>query len=60
MNFNLFPVIAASAISASVVLPTHAAHADTNRKASATHSYTEQYLRQSAHFHAALSGKNGL
>ncbi|MFP5427777.1 MAG: hypothetical protein ACLGJA_18240 [Gammaproteobacteria bacterium] len=59
MNFNLFPVIAASAISASVVLPTHA-HADTNRKASATHSYTEQYLRQSAHFHAALSGRNGL
>jgi len=57
MNFNLFPVSAASAISASVVLPTHA-HADTSSKASATHSYTEQYLRQSAHFHAALSGKN--
>jgi len=57
MNFNLFPVIAASAISASVVLPTHAP-ADTSSKASATPSYTEQYLRQSAHFHAALSGKN--
>ncbi|MFP3372919.1 hypothetical protein [Pseudomonas sp. SIMBA_068] len=55
MNFNLFPVIAASAISASVVLPAHA-HADSS-KASATHSYTEQYLRQSANFHAALSGK---
>ncbi|MBP2842231.1 hypothetical protein [Pseudomonas sp. PNP] len=40
MNFNLFPVIAASAISASVVLPAHA-HADSS-KASATHSYTEQ------------------
>ncbi|MGO3985551.1 hypothetical protein ABI582_14350 [Pseudomonas sp. SAS7] len=53
MNFNLFPVIAASAISASVVLPAHA-HADSSK---ASHSYTEQYLRQSAHFHAALSGK---
>ncbi|AXM95804.1 hypothetical protein ACU5P1_18075 [Pseudomonas plecoglossicida] len=57
MNFNLFPVIAASAISASVVLPAHA-HADNSAKASSTHSYTEQYLRQSAHFHAALSGKH--
>ncbi|UTL89656.1 hypothetical protein [Pseudomonas fluorescens] len=56
MNFNLFPVIAASAISASVVLPAHA-HADT-RNATSTHSYTEQYLRQSANFHAALSGKH--
>ncbi len=56
MNFNLFPVIDASAISASVVLPAHA-HADT-RKATSTHSYTEQYLRQSANFHAALSGKH--
>ncbi|MBC3502647.1 hypothetical protein HU761_14625 [Pseudomonas sp. SWRI59] len=58
MNFNLFPVIAASAISASVVLPAQA-HADTSSKVSSTHSYTEQYLRQSAHFHAALSGKHG-
>ncbi|MFF7065117.1 hypothetical protein [Pseudomonas sp. NPDC008258] len=57
MNFNLFPVIAASAISASVVLPAHA-HADSSGKAAATHSYTEQYLRQSANFHAALSGKH--
>jgi len=57
MNFNLFPVIAASAISASVVLPTHA-HADTSPKASGAHSYTEQYLRQSAHYHAALSAKH--
>ncbi|GAB1616281.1 hypothetical protein V7V80_26920 [Pseudomonas kermanshahensis] len=57
MNFNLFPVIAASAISASVVLPTHA-HADTRSKASSTHSYTEQYLRQSANFYAALGGKH--
>lgn len=30
MNFNLFPVIAASAISASVVLPAHA-HADSSK-----------------------------
>ncbi|MFI7858208.1 hypothetical protein ACIF8Z_14680 [Pseudomonas promysalinigenes] len=56
MNFNLFPVIAASAISASVVLPAHA-HAD-GIKATATHSYTQQYLRQSATFYAALSGKH--
>ncbi|CAM4007063.1 hypothetical protein CCOS865_01546 [Pseudomonas reidholzensis] len=57
MNFNLFPLIAASAISASVVLPAHA-HADAPGKAPATHSYTEKYLQQSAHFHAALSGKH--
>jgi len=39
------------------VLPTHA-HADTRSKASSTHSYTEQYLRQSANFYAALGGKH--
>ncbi|MFK3775413.1 MULTISPECIES: hypothetical protein [Pseudomonas] len=54
MNFNLFPVIAASAISASVVLPAHA-QADQAGKVPTTHSYTEKYLQQSAHFHAALS-----
>lgn len=56
MNFNLFPVIAASAISASVVLPAHA-QLESHAKTPVTHSYTDQYLRQSAHFHAALSGK---
>ncbi|MBC3437551.1 hypothetical protein HU735_19205 [Pseudomonas sp. BW16M2] len=54
MNFNLFPVIAASAISASVVLPAHA-QLEQSAKASNTHSYTQKYLQQSAHFHAALS-----
>ncbi|MDF9757873.1 hypothetical protein ACVWY1_005177 [Pseudomonas sp. TE6288] len=54
MNFNLFPLIAASAISASVVLPAHA-QAEQHAKASSTHSYTQKYLQQSAHFHAALS-----
>lgn len=57
MNFNLFPVIAASAISASVVLPAHA-QPESRGNTAVTHSYTEQYLRQSAHFHAALSGKH--
>lgn len=57
MNFNLFPVIAASAISASVVLPVHA-QSENRGKTVETHSYTEQYLRQSAHFHAALSAKH--
>ena len=54
MNFNLFPLIAASAISASVVLPAHA-QAEQGTKASSTHSYTQKYLQQSTHFHAALS-----
>ncbi|WP_248919334.1 MULTISPECIES: hypothetical protein [Pseudomonas] len=54
MNFNLFPVIAASAISASVVLPAHA-QVESSGKVSSTHSYTQKYLQQSAHFHAALS-----
>jgi len=54
MNFNLFPLIAASAISASVVLPAHA-QVEQGAKASSTHSYTPKYLQQSAHFHAALS-----
>lgn len=57
MNFDLFPVIAASAISASVVLPAHA-HEQASQ-AIGTQSYTQQYLRQSAHFHAALGGKPG-
>lgn len=54
MNFNLFPVIAASAISASVVLPAHA-QVEQGGKVANTHSYTQKYLQQSAHFHAALS-----
>ncbi len=54
MQFNLFPLIAASAISASVVLPAHA-QAEQTGKAASTHSYTDKYLQQSAHFHAALS-----
>ncbi|BBR53170.1 MULTISPECIES: hypothetical protein [Pseudomonas] len=57
MNFNLFPVIAASAISASVVLPAHA-QVEVRGKSSVTQSYTEKYLQQSAHFHAALGGKH--
>ncbi|MHC6224775.1 hypothetical protein ACYU03_08410 [Pseudomonas sp. X10] len=56
MNFNLFPVIAASAISASVVLPAHA-QVEVRGKHSNTPSYTEKYLQQSAHFYAALSPK---
>jgi hypothetical protein len=54
MNVNLFSLIAASAISASVVLPAHA-QAEHGNKPSTTHSYTDKYLQQSAHFHAALS-----
>ncbi len=54
MNFNIFPVIAASAISASVVLPAHAQVEISERKSS-TPSYTQKYLQQSARFYAALS-----
>ncbi|MGF6591222.1 hypothetical protein [Pseudomonas sp. 2835] len=57
MNFNLFPVIAASAISASVVLPANA-HIELNERKSSTQSYTQKYLQQSANFYAALDHKS--
>jgi hypothetical protein len=57
MNFNLFPVIAASAISASVALPAHAQVEISERKSS-TLSYTQKYLQQSANFYAALDHKS--
>ena len=56
MNFNLFSVIAASAISATVVLPTSASVEISNKK-SHTQSYTQKYLQQSANFYAALDHK---
>ncbi len=57
MNFNLFSIIAASAISASVVLPASASTEATEKKAQATHTYTPQYLQKSANFYAALDHK---
>ncbi|MCW2270482.1 hypothetical protein D3C77_88200 [compost metagenome] len=57
MNFNIFPVIAASAISASVVLPAHA-QVEISERTSSTPSYTQKYLQQSAHFYAALDPKS--
>lgn len=56
MNFNLFSIIAASAVSASVVLPAHASVESASTKV-ATQSYTQKYLQQSAKFHAALDHK---
>ncbi|WP_339544329.1 hypothetical protein [Pseudomonas sp. RA_35y_Pfl2_P32] len=56
MNFNLFSVIAASAISASVVLPAHA-NIEINGKRTGTQTYTQKYLQQSANFYAALDHK---
>ena len=56
MNFNLFSVIAASAFSATVVLPTSASVEISNKK-SHTQSYTQKYLQQSANFYAALDHK---
>ncbi|MCU7646797.1 hypothetical protein [Pseudomonas piscis] len=57
MNFNLFSVIAASAISASVVLPA-GANVEISQKKSPTNTYTEKYLQQSANFYAALDHKS--
>ncbi|WP_314387388.1 hypothetical protein [Pseudomonas brenneri] len=45
MNFNLFSIIAASAVSATVALP------------ASTSAYTQKYLQQSANFYAALDHK---
>ena len=56
MNFNLFSVIAASAISASVALPA-SANVEISDKKSSTQSYTQKYLQQSANFYAALDHK---
>lgn len=57
MNFNLFSVIAASAISATVALPASASVEVNTRKSSITQSYTPKYLQQSANFYAALDHK---
>lgn len=57
MNFNLFSIIAASAISASVVLPASASTEVTEKKVQATQTYTPQYLQKSANFYAALDHK---
>ena len=53
MNLNLFSVIAASAISATVALPASAS-IEIGDKKNRTQSYTEKYLQQSANFYAAL------
>lgn len=54
MNFNLFSVIAASAISATLALPASANTVAGDKKSIA---YTHKYLQQSANFHAALAPK---
>ena len=54
MNFNLFSVIAASAISATVALPASASTVVSDKKSA---SYTQKYLQQSANFYAALDHK---
>lgn len=56
MNLNLFSVISASAISATVALPA-SANIEISDKKNRTQSYTEKYLQQSANFYAALDHK---
>ncbi|MDE1165679.1 MAG: hypothetical protein PW845_09870 [Pseudomonas sp.] len=56
MNFNLFSIIAASAVSATVALPAHA-NAPINEQKAHAQSYTQQYLQKSANFYAALDHK---
>ena len=56
MNLNLFSVIAASAVSATVSLPAGAS-VNVIGKASSTSAYTQKYLQQSANFYAALDHK---
>ncbi|KQQ54605.1 hypothetical protein ASF84_14870 [Pseudomonas sp. Leaf127] len=60
MNFNMFSIIAASAISATVALPASASSEITEKRlhANQTQSYTPQYLQQSANFYAALDHKS--
>ncbi|AMW84356.1 MULTISPECIES: hypothetical protein [Pseudomonas] len=56
MNFNLFSIIAASAVSATVALPA-AASVEISSKKTSTSAYTQKYLQQSANFYAALDHK---
>lgn len=56
MNFNLFSIIAASAVSATVALPASASVENSSKKTS-TSAYTQKYLQQSANFYAALDHK---
>lgn len=57
MNFNLFSIIAASAVSATVALPASASVEIAQKKSSYTQTYTAKYLQQSANFYAALDHK---
>ncbi|MDY7559413.1 hypothetical protein QN382_20760 [Pseudomonas sp. 10B1] len=57
MNFNLFSIIAASAISATVALPASASVEMHQKKSSITQTYTAKYLQKSANFYAALDHK---
>ncbi|OCR24825.1 hypothetical protein AFK24_11925 [Pseudomonas syringae] len=57
MNFNIFSIIAASAISATVALPAHASVEVADKKAHSTQTYSPKYLQQSAKFYAALDHK---
>ncbi|MEG0241920.1 MAG: hypothetical protein RR726_05705 [Pseudomonas sp.] len=57
MNFNLFSIIAASAVSATVALPASAS-VEISSKKSSTSAYTQKYLQQSANFYAALDHKS--
>ncbi|MCF5721965.1 hypothetical protein [Pseudomonas syringae] len=56
MNLNLFSIIAASAVSATVALPASAS-VDVAGKKTSTSAYTQKYLQQSANFYAALDHK---
>ena len=56
MNLNLFSIIAASAVSATVALPA-AASVEVSGKKSSTSAYAQKYLQQSANFYAALDHK---
>ena len=56
MNFNLFSIIAASAVSATVALPASAS-VEISSKKSSTSAYTQKYLQQIANFYAALDHK---
>ncbi len=56
MNLNLFSIIAASAVSATVALPASAS-VEISSKKSSTSAYTQKYLQQSANFYAALDHK---
>nr|WP_314577876.1 hypothetical protein [uncultured Pseudomonas sp.] len=59
MNYDLFYIIVASAISATAALPAQASVDISNSAVKMTQTYAPKYLQQSANLYVALDRKGG-